>query len=92
MKFHEWHEQDEAADERRYYRATKFGRRWTVTTTLKSDETWHTYEVVPLDILEALRIQLANKYQRRRLPYEDLVTIDGMVVSAGGVSTLEEVK
>ncbi len=92
MKFHEWHEQDETANERRYYRAEKFGRRWTIKTTLKSAPDWDTYETVPLFVLENLRGQMANKYQRKRVPYEDFVTINAMVVAAGGTSIIEEVK
>ena len=94
MKFHEWHEQDEAAGVRRYWRAEKFGRRWTVKTTLKTDDEWVTFEehAVPLDVLEVLRTQMANKYQRRRVPYEDLTTIDSMVVAAGGTTLLDEIK
>jgi hypothetical protein len=92
MKFHEWHEQDEEAGERRYFRAGKFGKKWHVKTTLKSDEDWEELNPVPLLILEDLRQQLANKYQRRRVPYEDVVAIDDMVVEAGGQSQLEEFK
>lgn len=92
MKFHEWHDQDEAAGERRYYRATKFGRKWTVRTTLKSDPDWEDLEPVPREILEALREQLFNKYQRRRVPYEHVVVIDQMVVEGGGVSMLETIE
>jgi hypothetical protein len=90
MKHHEWHDRDETAGERRYFRAAKFGRRWTVLTTLKSEPDWHRLDPVPLPVLEALRDLLANKYQRRRVPYEDVVAIDGMVVAAGGVSTITE--
>ena len=92
MKFHEWHEKDDEAGERRYFRAGKFGKKWHVKTTLKSDEDWEDLNPVPLPILEELRQQLANKYQRRRVPYEDVVAIDAMVVEAGGRSQLEEFK
>ena len=90
MTFHEWHEQDEAANERRYFRAGKFGKQWHVKTTLKSDEDWEDLQPVPLEILDMLRAQLLNKYQRRRIPYEDVVAIDRMVVEAGGVSAIED--
>lgn len=90
MIFHEWHDQDEAAGERRYFRAEKFGKKWELKTTLKSDSDWERLLPVPLPILETLREQLRNKYQRRRIPWEDVVTVDKMVVEAGGVSVLEE--
>jgi hypothetical protein len=92
MKFHEWHERDEEAGERRYFRAGKFGRRWHVKTALKSDEDWQELEPVPREILEALRGQLLNKYQRRRVPYEDVVAIDRMVVEAGGATVIAELE
>lgn len=89
MKFHEWHDRDEEAGERRYFRAGKFGRRWNIKTTLKSDEDWTDLDPAPRDVLEALREQLLNKYQRRRIPYEDVVAIDKMVVAAGGTTAIE---
>ena len=92
MTFHEWHEQDEAAGERRYFRAAKFGRKWSVRTTLKSDPDWEDLNPAPREVLEALRQLLFNKYQRRRIPYEDLVTIDKLVVESGGQSTIQEVE
>ena len=92
MKFHEWHEQDLEARERRYFRAGKFGKQWHVKTTLKSDEDWEELNPVPLPILEDLRLQLTNKYQRRRVPYEDVVAIDLMVVEAGGESQIENIE
>ena len=92
MRFHEWHDQDEAAGERRYYRATKFGSRWSVKTTLKSDLDWENLEPPSREVLEALRDQLMNKYQRRRVPYEYVVAIDRMVVETGGPSIIQEVE
>lgn len=90
MIFHEWHDQDEAAGERRYFRAEKFGKKWEVKTTLKSAPDWEGLRPVPRAVLEDLRDQLRNKYQRRRIPYEDVVAIDKMVVEAGGASVLED--
>ena len=90
MIFHEWHDRDEAAGERRYYRAEKFGKKWELKTTLKSDPDWERLLPVPLPILETLREQLQNKYQRRRIPWEDVVTVDKLVVEAGGETVLED--
>lgn len=92
MKHHEWHDQDTEAGERRYFRAGKFGKNWHVKTTLKSDPDWEDLNPVPLPVLESLREQLRNKYQRRRIPYEDLVAIDKMVVAAGGESVIAEIE
>ena len=92
MIFHEWHDRDEAADERRYFRAEKFGKKWKFKTTLKSDVDWEWLDPVPLDMLETLRALLQNKYQRRRVPYEDVVTVDRLVVEAGGGTIIDEVE
>lgn len=92
MIFHEWHDQDEVAGERRYFRAEKFGKKWEVKTTLKSAPDWEGLHPVPRAVLEDLRDQLRNKYQRRRIPWEDVVAIDKMVVEAGGASVLEDTK
>jgi hypothetical protein len=92
MRSHEWHDQDETAGERRYFRAAKFGRKWTVTTTLKSDPDWEELNPAPLAVLESLRTQLLNKYQRRRVPYEYVVAIDRMVVESGGATIIEDIK
>ncbi len=84
MKSHEWHERDPETRAMRYYRATKFAKKWTVMTTLATDEEWITYDPVPLDILEELRDLLVKKYQRRRIPFEDVLVINQMIESAGG--------
>jgi hypothetical protein len=62
-----------------------------VQTTLKSAPDWDRLDPIPMAILEELRTQLLNKYQRRRVPYEYVVTIDRMVVEAGGTTVLDEV-
>jgi len=89
MISHEWHEQDQEAGERRYFRADKFGRKWSLRTTLKSDPDWEHLDPAPVEILEELRRILTNKYQRRRVPYEDVVDVDRLVVAAGGESVIE---
>lgn len=88
MKNHEWHEHDTEAGEKRFYRAGKFSKKWTVMTTLKSDTDWTTLDPVPLETLESLRTVLLNKYQRRRIPYEDLLVINQMIEEAGGPPAL----
>ncbi len=90
MKYHEWSERDQEAGERRYYRAAKFGAKWTFSTTLKSDPDWERLDPAPLQFLEELRSMLLNKYQRRRVPYEDIVAIDKMVAGAGGQRVTED--
>jgi hypothetical protein len=89
---HEWFDHDEAANERRYFRARKFGKEWQIQTTLKSEPDWHRPDPVPLEILEALRKQLENKYTRRRVPYNHVVAVDRLVVAAGGVAKHADAK
>jgi hypothetical protein len=89
MISHEWHDRDDEAGERRYFRAEKFGRKWRVRTTLKSDPDWEELNPVPQEVLAELRGILMNKYQRRRVPYEDVVDVDKLVVAAGGESVIE---
>ena len=92
MKSHEWFDHDEAANERRYFRAGKFSKRWNVQTTLKSDLDWTPYDVIPLEVLEALLTLLENKYARRRVPWEDLIVVDRLVEAAGGKRKHTDVK
>jgi len=92
MIFHEWHDRDEEAGERRYFRAEKFGRKWRARTTLKSAPDWEDLNPIPRAVLEELRGILMNKYQRRRVPYEDVVDVDKLVVAAGGESVISEIE
>ena len=85
MRNHEWFDHDEDAGERRYFRAGKFGKKWSVITTLKSAPDWDSLDPVPLPVLEALRLLLENKYARRRVPWADVVAMDILVEEAGGV-------
>jgi hypothetical protein len=64
---------------RREVRAGKFGGRWRLQSKLKGEESW-TYHDTPLleDLLE-LRDVLFRKYQRKRLPYEDVAAIEKMI-------------
>ena len=75
MRNHEWFDHDEDAGERRYFRAGKFGKKWSVITTLKSAPDWDSLDPVPLPVLEALRLLLENKYARRRVPWADVVAM-----------------
>lgn len=92
MVFHEWHDRDEAAGERRFFRAEKFGKKWSFRTTLKSDPDWESLDPAPLVMLEEARSLLANKYQRRRVPYEDVVALDKLVVAAGGETIIDSLE
>jgi len=53
----------------------------------RSEEGWTEHEKIGLEDLQKMREVLFNKYQRRRLPWDDVVQIDAMiedVEAAGG--------
>lgn len=78
---HEWN--DRTADgEKRYLRASLHASRWTFETTLKSDPDWTTQESLTLEELEKLRELVWKKYQRKRLPYSHIESIDKMIEDA----------
>ncbi len=69
--------------ENRLWRATKHGGRWSFMSRLqRSEEEWTEHENMSLDDLQKTREVLFNKYQRRRLPWEDVVQIDAMIEDA----------
>lgn len=79
---HEW--KTKTADgEKREVRAEKFGGNWRVQSRLRGEERW-TYHDVPLlaDLVE-LRDVLWRKYQRKRLPHEDVTVIDRLIEEQG---------
>jgi len=47
-----------------------------------SEDDWTPHETMLADELRQLREVLFNKYQRRRVPWEDVVTIDTMIEEA----------
>lgn len=79
MEAHEWNER--TPDGKRYYRATRHATRWTILTTLASDEDWEKLEIESLDpeILRALRDVVWRKYQRKRLPWERVAELDRLL-------------
>jgi len=84
MKRHDWREQTDEG-EKRLWRATKFGGRWSISSRLhKLEEEFTEHPLDDLDALFQLRDVLFNKYQRGRLPWGDVVTIDGFITDAGG--------
>ena len=45
----------------------------------RSEEQWTEHEDISIEDLQKAREVLFNKYQRRRLPWEDVVQIDAMI-------------
>ena len=79
MKIHDWKDRTDTG-ENRLWRATKHGGDWKFMSRLqKSDEGWTTHEKMEIEDLKLFREVLFNKYQRRRIPWEDVVAIDNMI-------------
>ncbi|MEC7225149.1 MAG: hypothetical protein VXW02_12815 [Verrucomicrobiota bacterium] len=79
MKIHDWKERTDTG-ENRLWRATKHGGNWKFMSKLQRSEVeWTTHEKMEIEDLKIFREVLFNKYQRRRIPWEDVVTIDNMI-------------
>ena len=79
MKIHDWKDLTDTG-ENRLWRATKHGGDWKFMSRLqKSEEGWTTHEKMEIEDLKLFREVLFNKYQRRRIPWEDVVAIDNMI-------------
>lgn len=61
---------------KREWRASKFGRQWTVRSQARGEEHWTTHDPLPLAVLADFRDLMHRKYQRRRATYEDFAEID----------------
>ncbi|MGC3989257.1 MAG: hypothetical protein QM796_06190 [Chthoniobacteraceae bacterium] len=62
--------------ERREVRASKFGNNWRIQSKLQSEENWTYHDEPPLEDWKQLHDILFRKYQRKRLPYEDVQAIE----------------
>jgi hypothetical protein len=62
--------------QKREIRAERFGGKWRFQAKLKLEEHWNYYEEPSLEELEQLRDILWRKYQRKRLPHDDVASID----------------
>lgn len=80
MKRHEWRDDGEGG--MCQYRATHHAGRWEFHTLLESDEDWVLHDPIPVEYLRRLREVLFRKYQRRRVPFEQIEQIDQMIQEA----------
>jgi hypothetical protein len=65
--------------EKREVRAERFGGRWKFQSKVPSAAQWSYYDVPPVDELETLRDIVWRKYQRKRLPWDDVASLDQML-------------
>jgi hypothetical protein len=70
--------------EKREVRAEKFGGQWRIQGKLRHEESWTYYDTPLLEDLVELHDVLWRKYQRKRLPFEDVATVEKMIRDRGG--------
>lgn len=81
VKKHEWREKTEEG-EVRLVTATRHAGKWQLQSRLKSEDGWTKFPDIPLEDLESLHEILANKYQRNRLPYDQVLEVEAMIAKA----------
>ena len=81
MKKHEWREKTEEG-ETRLVTATRHAGKWQLQSRLKSEDEWTKFEKIELDDLETLHEILSRKYQRSRVPYEQVLEIEKLIAAA----------
>ena len=69
--------------EKREARAERFGGRWKFQAKLKSEAVWTYYDEPPIEDLIELRDIVRRKYQRKRLPFDDVASLDRMIEARG---------
>jgi hypothetical protein len=80
---HEWKTRTEEG-EKREVRAERFGGNWRIQSRLRHEERWTYHDVPLLEDLVELRDVLWRKYQRKRLPWDDVATVEKMITERGG--------
>jgi len=75
-----------AEGEKREVRAERFGGRWRFQSKTRSEAQWTYYDVPTLEDLEELRDIVWRKYQRKRLPWDDVASLDRMLEALKGPS------
>lgn len=80
MKKHEWRESVPGEPDTRF-RASHFAGGWTLQTKVSEDEEWKVLDPPPLEVLRSLREKLFNKYQRRRVSWETVASVERLIES-----------
>ena len=78
MAKHEWRERTESG-EQRSVRASHHAGKWTFEARLKSEPSWTLLDPVPLDDLRELLDVIERKYQRGRLPHDQIVKLRELI-------------
>ena len=78
MKRHEWRERQETG-EVKIFRATRHGGNWTLSTRLKTESEWTRHDPLRREDVVAIKEMLERKYQRNRVPYEDIARLEKLL-------------
>lgn len=81
MKKHEWREKTDEG-ETRLVSALRHAGKWQLRSRLKSETEWTDHPVIELEDLETLRELLWNKYQRNRVPHDQVMEVDALIKAA----------
>jgi len=75
MKRHEWRERSNEG-EVQIFRATKHGGKWTLQSKQKGADYWNRHDPLTRADILIIRTMLERKYQRNRVPFKDLDSIN----------------
>ena len=81
MKKHEWRETTEEGAIR-LVTATRHAGKWQLRSRLKSDLEWTIASVIELEDLETLYEIISKKYQRNRVPHDQVLEIEALIAAA----------
>lgn len=81
MKKHEWREKTEDG-EVRLVTATRHAGKWQLQSRLKSEDEWTKFAKIQLEDLETLLDIIERKYQRNRVPHEQVKEIENLIAAA----------
>jgi hypothetical protein len=76
--------------EKREVRAERFAGQWRFQSKLKHEDQWTYYDVPAMEDLVELRDIVWRKYQRKRLPWTDVESLDRMITERGGTVGAED--
>lgn len=70
---------------KREVRAERFGGQWRFQAQVKGEAQWTYYDSPLLEDLVEARDIVWRKYQRKRLPWTDVESLDALIRQRGGV-------
>lgn len=73
-----------AEGEKRELRAEKFGGKWRLQAQVKGEDSWTYYDSPEIPDLLELREVLWRKYQRKRVTFDDITTVEKLIKERGG--------